>query len=104
MESRHFNMVDVIDARRRGNGEAQVFATNEALQEYTRRTGSHFPHGHPKAGLLLRLVLRRPRDSQKEYDKARDKDLPTSSSKKEARSRKKNRIVAEALETTNIYP
>jgi len=96
--------VDVIDARRRGDGAAQIFPTNEGLQEYTRRTGSHFPHGHPKAGHLLRMVLRRPRDLQEKYDEARNKELPTSSSKKEARSRKKNRIVAEALDTTNIYP
>ena len=53
--------MDVIDARRRGNGIAQVFPTKESLEEYTKRTASYFPYDSRKAGKLLRQLLRKPR-------------------------------------------
>lgn len=59
LKTRYFNLVDLIDTRRRGSGIAQAFPTKEALQEYTRRTASYFPYHHPKAGNLLRRLLRR---------------------------------------------
>ena len=59
MKNRHFNLVDMIDVRRRGNGVAQVFSTEEALHEYTVKTARYFPRGSPKAGNLLRRLLQK---------------------------------------------
>ena len=53
----------MLDARRRGNGVAQVFPTKESLEEYTKRTASHFPYDSPKAGKLLRRLLRKPHEN-----------------------------------------
>jgi hypothetical protein len=58
----HFNLIDIIDARRQASNCAQVFPTEDALQEYTKRTSSYFPRSNSKAGNLLRQLpsLRNP--------------------------------------------
>jgi len=106
--------VDVVDARRRGNGVAQVFPTKEALQDYTTRTASYFPYDSPKAGNLLRQLLRRPRENTvKNVTKyplfpprsVRDRSskVPTSTKAEEARSTMKIRIIAESVEAAGAY-
>jgi hypothetical protein len=50
--------MDMMDVRRRGIGVAQLFFSERALEEYTVKTASYFPH-HPKAGSLLRWLLRK---------------------------------------------
>jgi hypothetical protein len=61
LKSRHFNLVDVLDAHRRGKDEpVQTFASAEALEEHTKKTAAFFPRGHVAAGSLLKRVLRRP--------------------------------------------
>jgi hypothetical protein len=61
LKKQHFNLVDLIDVRRRGTEIVQVFPTKEALWEYTKRTASYFPYNNPKAGNLLRKLLSEPR-------------------------------------------
>ena len=104
--------MDVIDARRRGNGVAQVFPTKESLQEYTKTTASYFPYNDRKAGNLLRQLLRcnNPRRNwtqpplypppyiQEGDHEAKDKVPRTSSNKAEARTTKKLRMIAESVE------
>lgn len=103
--------MDVIDARRRGDGVAQAFSTEEALLEYTKRTTSHFPYNSPKAGELLRRILRKSReDTIKDVSEsplfppphkrnnfsARDKISHTSVKEEGSRSAKKHRMIAES--------
>jgi len=60
LKSRHFNLVDVIDAHRRGKNETvQTFASAEALKAHTKKTAAFFPRYHVAAGSLLKCVLRR---------------------------------------------
>ena len=112
-------MVDVIDARRRGNGIAQVFPTEESLKEYTKRTASYFPYDSCKAGKLLRQLLRKPRENtvrnmnksplfpppcvQDGRYEAKNKALMTSSNGGEARSAKRQQLMRESVETTNNH-
>lgn len=111
--------MDVIDVRRRGNRAAQVFPTEEALQQYTKRTSSCFPYSSPKAGKLLRQLIRRAGDNtirnvmesplfpppnirDGSYG-GKDKVLSISSSKEEGRPVKKDRLVAESAEASGAY-
>jgi hypothetical protein len=65
LKSKHFNLVDVLDARHRDKGEVvQTFASAEAASEHTKKTAAYFPRGHPAAGGLLKCVLRRLPDIQ----------------------------------------
>ena len=52
-----------------------MFSTAESLQEYTKKTASYFPYGHPKAGNLLRKFCSKPRENivQKPRKKATGK-------------------------------
>jgi hypothetical protein len=60
LKSRYFNLVDVIDAHRRGKDETvQIFASAEALEEHTKKTAAFFPRYHVAAAGLLKRVLRR---------------------------------------------
>jgi len=121
LKSQNFNLIDLVDVRRSGTGVVQVFSTEESLQEYTKKTASYFPYGHPKAGNLLRKLCSKPCENivQKPWKKTtvkaarprpllhpdssmrdghtirKDKDLPTSSKKREFRNTKKGRILAE---------
>ncbi|MCJ1380749.1 hypothetical protein MMC17_003858 [Xylographa soralifera] len=115
---KHFILVDLVDAYRRGDEAAQVFPTEEALQEYTKRTASYFPYGNPKAGNLLKTLLRKQRKDmagnpinfplhpppanpgkRADFKSAKIKDAPSSTKRREARITKKNRMTAEACET-----
>ncbi len=112
-------MVDVVDVRRRGDGVAQTFPTEESLQEYTKRTASYFPHNCTKAGQLLRHLLRKPRNNtignvmesplfpppsiRKGRHGDKDKKRPTSLNKREGRHVKKARMIAESVEASDIY-
>ncbi|KAF8860661.1 hypothetical protein BDZ45DRAFT_648456 [Acephala macrosclerotiorum] len=59
LKSRHFNLVDLLDAHRRGETETiQTFASAEALEQYTKDNAAYFPRYHEAAGNLLRRVLR----------------------------------------------
>ncbi|MCJ1398953.1 hypothetical protein MMC11_002154 [Xylographa trunciseda] len=117
LQNQHFNLVDLIDVRRRGHGTAQVFPSEEALQEYTKRTAAYFPHYSPKAGKLLKRLLRRPRKNladnlgsfpANQLFASRDKEAKSGSAKtkessqggktREARTTKKHRKAA------NSYP
>lgn len=61
LKSRLFNLVDVVDAHRRGKGEVvQTFASVEALEEHTKKAAAFFPRYHVAAGSLLKRVLRKP--------------------------------------------
>lgn len=61
LKGRRYNLIDVLDARRRGKGEiVPTFASAEALQEHTKETAAFFPRYHIAAGSLLKCVLRRP--------------------------------------------
>ncbi|KAF2181268.1 hypothetical protein K469DRAFT_261537 [Zopfia rhizophila CBS 207.26] len=61
LKGRLFNLVDVIDAHRRGKGEVvHTFASAEALEEHTKKAAAFFPRYHVAAGSLLKCVLRRP--------------------------------------------
>jgi hypothetical protein len=61
LKSRLFNLVDVVDAHRRGkNDVVPTFANVEALEEYTKKTAAYFPRYHEAAGNLLKRVLRKP--------------------------------------------
>lgn len=111
--------MDVIDARRRGNGIAQVFPTKELLEEYTKRTASYFPYDSRKAGNLLRQLLRKPRKNTiKNVNKsplfpppcvqdgryeAKNKALPTLSNGRVARSAKRQQLLTESVEVTNNH-
>ena len=120
MKDRYFNLVDLIDARRRERGVVQTFPTKEALQEYTMSTASYFPYRHLKAGNLLRQLLSRkphlnttrnvsksrffpPPYAQeqraKAKAKARDNMLPIS-----RKSKKPHRTMAETIDASNAYP
>ena len=113
--------MDVIDARRRGAGTAQVFPTKESLEEYTKRTASYFPRDSRKSGKLLRQLLRKPlknenviRDVNKSplfpppyvqdgrYE-VKNKALPTLSNGGEARSTKRQQLMREYVEATNNH-
>lgn len=60
LKSRHFNLIDVIDAHRRGKNETvQTFATAEELYQHTKNTAAYFPKYHEASGSLLKCVLRR---------------------------------------------
>ncbi|CAF9929791.1 MAG: hypothetical protein HETSPECPRED_007451 [Heterodermia speciosa] len=117
LHNRHFNIIDVVDARRRGDGIAQVFPTKGLLQEYTKRTASHFPYDSPKAGYLLSRLVRQPRryyirslnksiprsylqDGRYEANK---KDSQTISNGAETQSAKRQQVITESLEATNDY-
>jgi hypothetical protein len=54
------NLVDVLDAYRRGKGEiAPIFANMTALEEHTKRLAAYFPRYHETSGGLLKRVLRK---------------------------------------------
>ncbi|KAK7686019.1 hypothetical protein QCA50_010830 [Cerrena zonata] len=56
----HVNLVDLVDARRRGRrGDVKVYETVQQLRKYTRKTGKYFPRQVAKAGGVLRGLLRR---------------------------------------------
>ena len=111
--------MDVIDARRRGNGVAQVFPTKESLEEYTKRTASYFPCDSPKAGNLLRQLLRKPRKNtirnmnksplfpppylQDGRYEAKNKAFQILSNGGEARSAKRQQVITESVEATNKH-
>ena len=111
--------MDVIDACRRGNGIAQVFPTKELLEEYTKMTASYFPYDSPKAGKLLRRLLRKPRNNtirsmnksplfpppyvQDGRYEAKNKALLTLSNGIEARSAKRQQLIRESVEATNNH-
>ncbi|KAI5926605.1 hypothetical protein F4810DRAFT_707693 [Camillea tinctor] len=60
LKERYFNLVDVVDAHRRGKNEpVQTFATAEELEEYTKKHAAYFPLNHRSAGAFLRRVLRK---------------------------------------------
>jgi hypothetical protein len=60
-KSRLFNLVDVVDAHRRGKSDVvPTFANAEELEEYTKKTAAYFPRYHEAAGNLLKRVLRKP--------------------------------------------
>ncbi|MCJ1434339.1 hypothetical protein MMC27_003706 [Xylographa pallens] len=122
LQNRHFNLVDLVDARRHGDEPAQVFPTEEALQEYTKRTASYFPHDNSKAGRLLKNLLRKPRKDMagnlntfpsypppKHQDKpvqsksSKMKEASSSTQVREVRTAKKHRMIAEALEAADSY-
>ena len=111
--------MDLVDARRREDGVAQVFPNEESLKEYTKRTASHFPYDSPKAGNLLRQLLRKPRENtignvmesplfpppykrNGRYE-AKNKALSTSTKREEARSAKKQKMIAESVEDIKPY-
>ena len=116
MKERHFNLVDVVDARRRGEGVAQVFSTEEALREYTIKTASYFPRGSPKAGNLLWRLLRK---NDEEIISLTNSALPPSryiyeqATKVKAKAKNniflssrrsgKRKMVAEQIETIHTY-
>lgn len=104
--------MDLLDARRREDGVAQVFENQEAVYQYTKRTGSYFPRDCPKAGNLLRKLTQKSHD-----DTTRNGITPPlpplpdlqvgyyeAKGKREARSKKKLRLVAESAEATVTYP
>ena len=116
LHKQHFNLVDLVDARRRGDVPAQVFPTEEALLECTKRTASYFPRDISKAGKLLRKLLRKPRnamagnpisflsipskrqDKQAKSKSSQIKKTPPGTEKREARSKKKYRVINGAFE------
>jgi len=110
--------VDLIDARRHGSGEVREFATKEALQEHTRQTASYFPYNHPKAGNLLKRLVRKDRqitmsnvskaplfsppstrDSRVKVKERKNDMLPVS-----RKSKKHHRMVAESIEAADTCP
>ena len=111
--------MDLVDARRREDGVAQVFPTEESLKEYTKRTASYFPYDSPKAGNLLRHLLRKPRENtisnvmesplfpppykRDGCYRTKNKALSTSTNRGESRSAKKQQIIAESVEGINPY-
>lgn len=57
MRETHVNLVDLIDSPTTGKAPA-LFDSEEALSEYTIRTGKYFPKKAAKAGGVLRYLLR----------------------------------------------
>ena len=104
----------MIDTRRRGNGVAQVFPTEESLKEYIKRTASYFPYNTRNGGNLLRELLRKPRNETVNNNirfplfpppsvrdkrlRPKDKARPILSSRGEARSTKRKQIIKDSAE------
>jgi hypothetical protein len=57
-EFRHVNIVDLVNLRRTGKDDIQVFATLEDLRVYTKEPGPFFPKDFPAAGALLKPFFR----------------------------------------------
>lgn len=57
MINRHVNLSDLLDTTRQGT-RVHVFASEEELRIYTKRTGRMFPKEEAYAGGLLKYLLR----------------------------------------------
>lgn len=58
LRGRHVNMVDLIQHKRDGGGQVQIFNSLNELREYTLETRRIFPKFTLKRGALLENLLR----------------------------------------------
>ena len=59
MKNRHFNIMNVIDARRRENKTIQIFFIKKSLKKYTKKIVNYLFYDNRKARKFLRQFFRK---------------------------------------------